>query len=323
MRLIKLFAGLVLVSLIAACTQSGSKTQTHTDPNGYQYTTVQDDPFKVRIYELDNGLKVYLTKNQDEPRIQTLIAVRAGSTYDPPETTGLAHYFEHMMFKGTDEFGTMNWEAENVYIEKISDLFEEHKKADDPEKKARIYHQIDSLSGIAAQFAVANEYDKMVGAMGAKGTNAGTSSEFTVYMNNIPANQLEKWLNLEKERFSDPVLRIFHTELETVYEEFNMSQDNDGRKLNMALMQGLFKKHPYGTQTTIGEPEHLKNPSMVNIMNYFDTYYVPNNMAIVLSGDIDFDETIKLIDEYWGYGTQPGSSGKGPAEGRSHHRTHC
>ncbi|MCF8229414.1 MAG: insulinase family protein, partial [Bacteroidales bacterium] len=253
-----------------------------------------------RIYELDNGLKVYLSQNQDEPRIQTFIAVRAGSTYDPAETTGLAHYFEHMMFKGTDDFGTMNWEAEKVYIDKITALFEKHRATEDPDEKARIYHQIDSLSGIAAQFAVANEYDKMMTSMGAQGTNAGTSNEFTVYMNNIPANQLEKWIMLEAERFSDPVLRIFHTELETVYEEFNMSQDNDGRKLNRALMEGLFPTHPYGTQTTLGEPEHLKNPSMVNIMNYFDTYYVPNNMAFALSGDIDFAETVQLINEYWG-----------------------
>ena len=300
MRTLKNLLLLTGILFLVSCAQEKHKVEYQTDANGYEYKSVSDDPAKARIYELDNGLKVYLTINRDEPRIQTLIAVRAGSTYDPPETTGLAHYFEHMMFKGTDDIGTIDWEAEKIYIEKISDLFEKHKETTDPQEKAQIYAQIDSLSGIAAQYAVANEYDKMVAALGAKGTNAGTSNEFTVYMNNIPTNQFEKWMKLEKERFSDPVLRIFHTELETVYEEFNMSQDNDGRKLNRALMEGLFPKHPYGTQTTLGEPEHLKNPSMVNIMNYFNTYYVPNNMAFCLSGDIDFDETIKMIDEYWG-----------------------
>lgn len=291
---------LLSVCFIISCKTDKYETKTLTDANGYTYEEVTNDPMKARIYTLDNGLMVYLSENKDEPRIQTMIAVRAGGTYDPPETTGLAHYFEHMMFKGTDEVGTIDWENESILIEKISDLFELHKDTDDPAEKSRIYAKIDSLSGLAAEFAVANEYDKMVGALGAKGTNAGTSNEYTVYLNNIPTNQFEKWLKLEKERFSGPVLRLFHTELETVYEEFNMSQDNDYRKINQALMSGLFKKHPYGTQTVLGKPEHLKNPSMVNIMNYFHMYYVPNNMAFCLSGDIDFEKTIKTIDQYWG-----------------------
>ncbi len=301
MKNLKYLIFVFLVSMIVSCGQESKyKTETHTDANGYTYETVTGDALKTRIYTLDNGLKVYLSVNKDEPRIQTLIAVRAGSSFDPPETTGLAHYFEHMMFKGTDEIGTIDWENEQIMVAKISDLFEEHRSTDDPEKKLALYKQIDSLSGIAAQFAVANEYDKMVSALGAKGTNAGTSNEFTVYLNNVPSNQFERWLKLEKERFSGPILRLFHTELETVYEEFNMSQDNDGRKVNQALMSGLFKKHPLGTQTTLGEAEHLKNPSMVNIMNYFDTYYRPNNMAFCLSGDFDFDKTIQLIDKYFG-----------------------
>jgi zinc protease len=300
MKIFKFLISLMLVLFLISCAENQSKTKSQKDANGYQYETVKDDPFKARIYELDNGLKVYLTINKDEPRIQTLIAVRAGSTYDPAETTGLAHYFEHMMFKGTDEIGTQDWETEKIYIGKISELFELHKNTSDPAEKAKIYHQIDSVSGIAAKYAVANEYDKMVAALGAKGTNAGTSNEYTVYMNDIPSNQFEKWLKLESERFSDPVLRLFHTELETVYEEFNMSQDNDYRKVNQAMMSGLFKVHPYGTQTTLGEPDHLKNPSMINIMNYFHTYYVPNNIAFCLSGDLDFEKTIQMIDKYWG-----------------------
>ncbi len=300
MKSFKLLISLLFIGLIISCSTDKHRTETHKDTNGYTYKTVTNDPLDTRIYKLDNGLKVYLTVNKDEPRIQTMIAVRAGGTFDPPETTGLAHYFEHMMFKGTDEFGTNNWEEEKVIIEKISALYEKHRDESDTEKKKQIYSQIDSLSGIAAEFAVANEYDKMMSELGAKGTNAGTSNEFTVYLNNIPSNQFERWLELEKERFSDPVLRLFHTELETVYEEFNMSQDNDYRKANRALMSGLFKKHPLGTQTVLGEPEHLKNPSMINIMNYYDEYYRPNNMAFCLSGDMDFDKTIKLIDKYFG-----------------------
>jgi predicted Zn-dependent peptidase len=270
------------------------------DKNGYEYEYYTNDDTGLRIYTLKNGLKVYLSVNKDEPRIQTYIAVKAGSTYDPSETTGLAHYLEHMMFKGSSKIATSNWAEEGKYIAELSDLFEKHREAKSAEQKKEIYRKIDSVSQIAATFACPNEYDKMVSSLGAKGTNAYTSEERTVYINNIPSNSFEKWLMLERERFGDLVLRLFHTELETVYEEFNMYQDMDEARVEETMMANLFKKHPYGTQTTIGKPEHLKNPSMVNIMNYWRTYYVPNNMAMCLSGDFDFEATIKLIDKYWG-----------------------
>lgn len=276
------------------------KIQKQKDKNGIEYESVTNDPTQLRVYTLQNGLKLYLSVNKDEPRIQTYIAVKAGSTYDPSETTGLAHYLEHLMFKGSSHYGTIDWEKEKVLIKEISDLYEKHRSTNNADEKKVIYAQIDSVSQIAAQYAVANEYDKMVASIGAKGTNAYTSEERTVYVNNIPSNELEKWLMLERERFGDLVLRLFHTELETVYEEFNMYQDMDAAKLEEAFSKAMFLKHPYGTQTTIGRPEHLKNPSMVNILNYWKTYYVPNNMAICLSGDIDIEATAKLIDKYWG-----------------------
>ncbi len=266
----------------------------------YTYESVADDPLKARIYTLKNGLKVYLTVNPREPRIQTYIAVRAGSKSDPKETTGLAHYLEHMLFKGTHDIGTLNWEAEKVLLDSVSALYELHKNTPDPEKKKAIYQRIDSFSYEASKLAVPNEYDKMITSLGAKGTNAYTWVEQTVYVNDIPSNELEKWLTVESNRFRTLVLRLFHTELETVYEEFNRAQDNDGRKSWDALQNGLYPNHPYGTQTTLGEGEHLKNPSMVNIHNYFDKYYVPNNIAICLSGDLDPDKTVEMIEKYFG-----------------------
>lgn len=269
-------------------------------PGKYAFTTVPDDPTRTRIYKLNNGLTVYLSQNKAEPRIQTYIAVKAGSKNDPKETTGLAHYLEHMMFKGTSNIGTTNWSREKMVIDAIAQLYEQHRNEKDPVKKAAIYKQIDALSQEAAKFAVPNEYDKMITSLGAKGTNAYTSKEQTVYVNDIPANELEKWLVIESERFSTCVLRLFHTELEAVYEEYNMGQDRDGSKMFESYYRALFPTHPYGTQTTIGEGEHLKNPSMVNIMGYFYTYYVPSNMALCLSGDIDYDKTIELINKYFG-----------------------
>ncbi len=281
----------------------------------YNYISVPDDPTKTRIYTLPNGLKVYLSQNKTEPRVQTYIAVKAGSKNDPKETTGLAHYLEHMMFKGTTSYGTTNWAREKMTIDAISQLYEKQRNEKDPEKKKQIYKQIDDMSQEAAKLAIPNEYDKMISSLGAKGTNAYTSKEQTVYVNDIPGNELEKWLVVESERFRTCVLRLFHTELEAVYEEYNMGQDRDGSKMNEAFYKALFPTHPYGTQTTIGEGEHLKNPSMVNIMSYFYNYYVPNNMAICLSGDLDYDKTIALIDTYFGgYLSKPVAEIKLPVE---------
>lgn len=276
------------------------KTKNFTDKNGYTYQQVEGDETGVRIYKLNNGLTVYLAQNDDAPRIQTYIPVRTGSNNDPSDNTGLAHYLEHMMFKGTSKLGTLDWEKEKVLLDQISDLYELHKSEQNPEKKKEIYRKIDEISQEASQYAIANEYDKVISSLGATGTNAHTWLDETVYKNNIPNNELEKWLKIEKERFSGLVLRLFHTELESVYEEFNRAQDNDVRLVNYALMEALFPKHPNGQQTTLGRSEHLKNPSMKAIHQYFNDFYVPNNMAMVLVGDLDFEETILLVDEYFG-----------------------
>ncbi|MFB9053714.1 M16 family metallopeptidase [Formosa undariae] len=276
------------------------KSEVKKDTNGFSYEIVNNDPTGLRLYTLENGLQVYLSQNTDEPKIQTYIAVRAGSNYDPSNSTGLAHYLEHMLFKGTDEIGTLDWEKEKEYIKQISDLYEAHRAETDEAKKLEIYQKIDEVSLEASNYSVANEYDKMVSGMGASGTNAHTWFEETVYKNKIPANELNKWLTLESDRFSKLVLRLFHTELEAVFEEFNRTQDDDGRKVYTALLDGLFPKHPYGQQQTIGVSDHLKNPSLVDINNYFNTYYVPNNMAMVLVGDLDFDKTIQEVNNTFG-----------------------
>lgn len=289
-----------LICSVSAITAQNYSTEKTKDAQGYPYETVKNDKTGTRIYTLKNGLKVYLAQNTDEPRIQTYIPVRTGSNNDPADNTGLAHYLEHMVFKGTSKIGTQDWIKEKALIQQIADLYEQHKAETDPEKKKALYKRIDEVSQEASKFSVANEYDKLISSLGAKGTNAHTSLNETVYKNNIPANELEKWMAIEKERFSELVLRLFHTELEAVYEEFNRSQDNDGRLVNFELMNALFPITPYGTQTTIGKSEHLKNPSMVAIHNYFDMYYVPNNMAVMLVGDLDFDKTIKMVDKYFG-----------------------
>jgi predicted Zn-dependent peptidase len=262
----------------------------------YKYESAPNDPLNARIYKLDNGLTVYMTVYKNAPRIQTYIATRAGSKNDPKDATGLAHYLEHMLFKGTDVYGSKDYAKEKVELDKIEAMFEAYRKITDEAKRKTMYHQIDSVSGYASKFAIANEYDKMMSSIGAKGTNAYTWMEQTVYVNDIPSNQLDKWTTIESERFRNPVMRLFHTELEAVYEEKNRGLDNDGSKAWEALFSGIFPTNNYGSQTTIGTIDHLKNPSLTEIKKYFNNYYVPNNMAICLSGDFDPDATIKMID---------------------------
>ena len=268
--------------------------------NKRTYETVDGDPMKSRIYTLDNGLKVYLTVNKETPRIQTYIPVRVGGKNDPAETTGLAHYFEHLMFKGSESFGTQNYAEEKPLLDQIEALFEIYRTKTDEAERAAIYQVIDSISYEASKFAIPNEYDKLMAAIGAEGTNAYTSFDVTCYVEDIPSNQLENWAKIQADRFKHNVIRGFHTELETVYEEKNMSLTRDSRKLNEAMFSALFKNHPYGTQTVLGTQEHLKNPSITNIKNYYRKWYVPNNMAICMSGDFDFDEAMDVIEKYFG-----------------------
>ena len=264
------------------------------------YETVEGDPMKSRIYTLDNGLKVYLTVNKETPRIQTYIPVRVGGKNDPAETTGLAHYFEHLMFKGSQNFGTTDYAAEKPLLDEIEALFEVYRNTEDEAERAALYHKIDSISYLASSYSIPNEYDKLMSLIGANGTNAYTSTDMTVYVEDIPSNQIENWARIEADRFMNPVIRGFHTELETVYEEKNMSLTNDFRKALEAMDGMLFPDHPYGTQTVLGTQEHLKNPSITNIKNYHKTYYVPNNMAICLSGDFDPDEMVGILEKYFG-----------------------
>ena len=290
----------VILFLLVALTLNAGAQNNADSLERYAYETVKGDPARARIYTLDNGLKVYLTVNTDKPRIQTAIAVRTGGKNDPAETTGLAHYLEHIMFKGTSKYGTMDYEKEKPLLDAIEQLYETYRVTTDPDRRKAIYHQIDSISYEASKIAVANEYNKLMASIGAIGTNAFTSEDVTCYVEDIPSNELDNWAEVQSNRFKDMVVRGFHTELEAVYEEYNRSLNQDIRKVLEALNQMLYPNHPYGKQTVIGTQEHLKNPSITNIKNYFRKYYVPNNVAICMSGDLSFDNVMDIVSKYFG-----------------------
>ena len=273
--------------------------KTGTDQNNRPYLYAENDPFQVRIYQLNNGMKVYLSANPAEPSINIMTIVKAGSMDEPENSTGLAHYFEHMMFKGTDRMGSLDWEKESALLSQLEQLFEERRNSSDPVKQEEIYRKIDRISTIAAQYAAPGEFSKLADSIGADALNAATSYNYTNYVVKIPAQELKKYLQLESERFRNPVLRLFHTELETVYEEFNRGQDNDYRRSLDAMLEKLFPGHPAG-RSVIGLPEHIKAPSMKDTMAFYRKFYVPGNMAVILTGDFDYEEAMNLLEETMG-----------------------
>jgi predicted Zn-dependent peptidase len=259
----------------------------------------RDDPMGVTITRLPNGLTVYLSPNKGQPRVSAWIATRAGSKNDPADSTGMAHYLEHMMFKGTPKLGTLDYAKEAPHLEKIRALYEARFKTADPAARAKIDKLIDAEDVAASAYEVPNEISKFYRTIGGRGLNAFTSDEETVFHVDLPANRLEAWAAVEAERFEHPVFRLFPTELEAVYEEKNRSLDNASAILGEELEKDLYKSHPYGIPT-LGTVAHLKNPSLTKMYEFHDTWYVPNNMAIALSGDFDRAQALEIVRRHFG-----------------------
>ncbi len=252
-----------------------------------QPTPYPDDPLGVTIHRLANGLTVYLSVDREQPRIHAWIAIRAGSRHDPAHSTGLAHYLEHMMFKGTPKLGTLDGAAELPHLERTAALYDRLPHANSLEDRAAILAEIDAATQASAQTAIPNEIDRLYAALGILDVNAFTTDEATVYLADVPAARLDAWAHVEAERLARPSFRLFYPELEAVYEEKNTSLDTPEDRVDEALRLALFPGHPYGTQPTLGLAEHLKNPAHAEMVAYHRRWYVPNNAAIILAGDLD------------------------------------
>ena len=262
----------------------------------YAFISVVAQDIEISTYKLENGLTIILNEDHSQPSVFGCVAVRAGSKDDPDDATGLAHYMEHVMFKGTQDLGTYDWGSEKPHYEKIIELYEELRKTEDPEKKKEINNQINQQSLAAGKYAIPNEFSNLTQAMGETGLNAGTGYDYTMYHNSFPPFQIRRWLDLYAHRFINPVFRGFQSELETVYEEKNMYSDNPSRAVQNDFLNSYFgEDNPYG-RLILGKTEHLKNPSIKRIIEFYNDFYVPSNMALVLSGDIN-PETLKPMIE--------------------------
>jgi zinc protease len=258
-----------------------------------QFTFIVAQSFQT--YTLSNGLTVYLWEDHNQPSVFGSVVVRAGSVDEPAEFTGLAHYLEHVLFKGTQKIGSIDWEKEKVHYNNIIQLYDAYAETNDQAKRAEIQKKINEESLEAAKFSSTNEFSNLVQSIGGDGLNAGTSYDNTLYYNNFPAFQLEKWLDLYAERFMNPVFRTFQAELENVFEEYNMYEDMNMTHIRKFLFSHLYAGHPYSREI-IGTYEHLKNPRLSKLIEFYNTWYVPNNMALMLVGNFNSEDAIPLIE---------------------------
>ena len=257
----------------------------------------QDNPLEVRQFELSNGMQVWLNRDSSQPIVFGAVVVRAGAK-DCPDT-GLAHYLEHLLFKGTEEIGTVDYEAEKVWLDSIAVCYDRLAgTADDGERKD-IQKEIGRLSQKAAEYAIPNEFDRLIARFGGTGLNAGTSYDYTYYYNTFSPQYIEQWAELNSHRLINPVFRLFQGELETVYEEKNRSADNTMQTPLFEMIKVFSGSNPYSYQV-IGSTENLKNPRLGEMMDFFDKYYVGCNMGLILSGDFEEEGLEPLLERTFG-----------------------
>lgn len=250
-------------------------------------------------YTLDNGLTVYLWEDHDQPDVQGWTVTRAGSIDEPETATGLAHYLEHMLFKGTDRIGALDWEKEQPLYEQIIALYDTLAITTDEKAREAVQVRINEVSREAAKYAATDEFSNLIQGIGGEGLNAFTSYDVTCYMNSFPAYQMERWLTLYADRLTNPVFRSFQAELENVFEEYNMYLDDNSTHARNFIFGHLYDGHAYA-RDIIGYPEDLKNPKLRQLINFYNTWYVPNNMALILVGDFDIEQTKPLIEKTFG-----------------------
>ena len=250
-------------------------------------------------YKLDNGLTVLLWEDRDQPDVFGATVTRAGSIDEPETATGLAHYLEHMLFKGTDRIGALDWEKEKPHYEHIIALYDTLATLTDAKAREAVQIKINEQSLLAAPFTATDEFSNLVQSIGGEDLNAATSYDMTFYHNRFPSYQMERWLNLYVDRLTNPVFRSFQAELENVFEEYNMYSDDNSQHVQKFINEHLYEGSAYA-RDIIGYPEDLKNPKLRQLIDFFNTWYVPNNMALILVGNFNAEEAKPLIEKTFG-----------------------
>ncbi|MDN4165907.1 insulinase family protein [Cytophagales bacterium LB-30] len=250
---------------------------------------------RVEHFTLQNGLKVYLNQDTTASNVFGGILVRAGSIHESPDATGISHYLEHMLFKGNRKFGTTDFESENVHYQNIINLYRELEKASGRKRK-KIQEQINAESIAAAKYGLPNEFSTLMKSIGSTQVSAFADYDVTFYYSYFPAHNIEYWLDINAERMINPVFRTFQSELEVVYEEKNRWDDDYENAVYVASLELLYPDYTYGLWPTIGKTEHLKNPSLTKMHEFFNKHYVADNMVLILTGNFDINKAKQCIE---------------------------
>ena len=262
----------------------------------FSHTHQTNSPISTEVKEhfFDNGLTVWLNEDHNQPKVFGAIVVKAGSKDSP--NTGIAHYFEHIMFKGTEKIGTVDYKAEKVFLDQIAEKYDELAETKNEPRRSAIQQEINDLSVLAADYVIPNEFDKLISKYGGTNLNAGTSYDYTVYHNTFAPQYIEQWAEINSERLCAPVFRMFQSELETVYEEKNRRDDMMFNQAMEKAFELYFQPHPYA-YPVIGSAENLKNPRLTEMRKFFEKYYVASNIGLLLSGDFDTDKALPILSK--------------------------
>lgn len=257
----------------------------------------------ITEFTLDNNIKFIVLENKKAPVISFVTYVDVGGANEPDGKTGVAHFLEHLAFKGTTEIGTNNYEEEKVILDKLDQVFAEIKqlqKEENQEKLALLQTQLQELTAKATKFVNQNEFGKIIELEGGVGLNAATSADATVYFYNFPSNKLELWMYLESDRFLNPVFREFYTEKQVILEERKLRTDNSPiGKMVEAFLDTAFSQHPY-KRPVIGYETDIQNLTRDDVQNFFDSYYGGSNITIAIVGDVNAEEVKAMAQKYFG-----------------------
>lgn len=251
----------------------------------------------VTTFTLANGMTVWVSEDHSQPKVFGAVVVKAGAKDCP--NSGIAHYLEHLLFKGTDNIGTTDYGKEKPWLDSISAQYDLLARTTDEARRLSIQRHINELSIKAANYAIPNEFNNLISRFGGTGLNAYTSFDETVFHNSFAPQYIRQWCELYAERLRNPVFRLFQGELETVYEEKNMYADNLVTSTAEHAQQLALACTPYA-YPILGATDSLKNPRLSEMTRFFRERYVPTNMGLILCGDISADSLRPLLDNTFG-----------------------
>ncbi|MTF38075.1 M16 family metallopeptidase [Cyanobacterium aponinum] len=257
----------------------------------------------ITEFTLSNGIHFIVLENHQAPVISFNTYVDVGGANEPEGKTGVAHFLEHLAFKGTKEIGTINYEKEKQILEELDKTFQqikEAKKENNQEQLTELENKFEQLNNQAHNLVKQNEFGQIIELEGGVGLNAATSADSTVYFYNFPSNKLELWMYLESDRFLNPVFREFYQEKQVILEERKLRTDNSPvGKMVEAFLDSAFTTHPY-KRPVIGYEEDIINLTREDVQNFFDSYYGGNNITIAIVGDVDPKEVKQMANKYFG-----------------------